>query len=456
MKKILIIDDEAEMLESLEKILSHKDEFLITAQSDCKEALKLIEKEYFDLIVTDLKLGEFSGIDILKTAKKFHPNTLVLILSGYGTIESSVEAVKNGAFDFIEKPFSSIKLFETIERAFCSVAKDDTSDIKPRTSEDLFEGIVYKSESMAKVVDMIKKVSKGKINVMIFGESGTGKELVARAIHKLSHGDGHPFVPVNCGALPESLFESELFGHEKGAFTGAVKTKPGLMEFANDGTFFFDEIGDLSLSLQVKLLRILEERKIRRIGGQKEIDIDVRIIAATNKNLETAVSQGTFREDLYYRLNACTIELPPLRERGEDIIPLVNHYLAKISQKDGMQLKIFTSEANDALKNYAWPGNIRELQNVIQKIYYLCQSQLIKLDDLPLPVNKSDNIIDKLTLDQDYKDAKNAVLEKFEIAYLTHHLKKNDGNISKTAQECGIDRRSIHRMLSKYEIVFKD
>jgi DNA-binding NtrC family response regulator len=456
MKKILIVDDELEMLESLEKILSHKNEFNITACSSSKEAINKIEKESFDLIITDLKLGDLTGIDILKTAKKFHPNTLVIILSGYGTIDSSVEAVKNGAFDFIEKPFSSGKLFETIERAFYSIESMELNKDNSVHDDTPFEGIIYRSESMQKVIEMIKKVSKGKINVMLFGESGTGKELVARAIHKLSHGEGRPFVPVNCGALPESLFESELFGYEKGAFTGALKTKPGLMEFANDGTFFFDEIGDLSLSLQVKLLRILEERKIRRIGGQKEIDIDVRIIAATNKNLENAVSQGLFREDLYYRLNACTIELPPLRERRDDIIPIINHFLNKISQKDGITSKVLTSEAAETLKNYTWPGNIRELQNVIQKIYYLCQSQVITIDDLPLPVNKNDAFIDKLTMDQNYKDAKNSVIEKFDVAYLTHHLKKNNGNISKTAQECGIDRRSIHRMLAKYEIVFKD
>ncbi len=342
MKKVLLIDDEKEMLESLEKILSHKEEFLLTSTSNCHKAISIIENEKFDLIITDLKLGELTGIDILKTAKKFHPKTLVIILSGYGTIESGIEAIKNGAYDFIEKPFSSVKLFETIERAFCSIQSDELDIQKLNDNENYFEGIVYRSVSMQNVIEMINKVSKGKINVMVFGESGTGKELVARAIHKLSHGEGHPFVPVNCGALPESLFESELFGHEKGAFTGALKTKPGLMEFANDGTFFFDEIGDLSLSLQVKLLRILEERKIRRIGGQKEIEIDVRIIAATNKNLENAVNQGTFREDLYYRLNACAIELPPLRERREDIIPLINHYLTKISQKDGtIQKDIF-------------------------------------------------------------------------------------------------------------------
>ncbi len=456
MKKVLLIDDEKEMLESLEKILSHKEEFLLTSTSNCHKAISIIENEKFDLIITDLKLGELTGIDILKTAKKFHPKTLVIILSGYGTIESGIEAIKNGAYDFIEKPFSSVKLFETIERAFCSIQSDELDIQKLNDNENYFEGIVYRSVSMQNVIEMINKVSKGKINVMVFGESGTGKELVARAIHKLSHGEGHPFVPVNCGALPESLFESELFGHEKGAFTGALKTKPGLMEFANDGTFFFDEIGDLSLSLQVKLLRILEERKIRRIGGQKEIEIDVRIIAATNKNLENAVNQGTFREDLYYRLNACAIELPPLRERREDIIPLINHYLTKISQKDGTIQKIFSSEASEALKNYAWPGNIRELQNVIQKLYYLCQSQVISLEDLPLPVNKVENVFDKMTLDQDYKNAKNSIIEKFDITYLTHHLKKNNGNISKTAQECGIDRRSIHRMLAKYEIVFKD
>ena len=239
---------------------------------------------------------------------------------------------------------------------------------------------------MQEIIEFVKKISPQNMNVLITGESGTGKELIARAIHNLSKGNLNPFVPVNCGALPETLFESELFGHEKGAFTGAIKTKPGLLEFANDGTFFFDEIGEMSLALQIKLLRMLEERKIRRVGGQQEININVRIIAATNQDLEKSVQEGKFREDLYYRLNTIKIEIPPLRKRREDILPLVNYYMKDFCTRDDKEIRRFTKEAEDALVSYDWPGNVREVQNIIGRAYYLCSTSIIQKNDLPLPL----------------------------------------------------------------------
>jgi transcriptional regulator with PAS, ATPase and Fis domain len=263
-------------------------------------------------------------------------------------------------------------------------------------------------------------------------------------------------VPVNCGALPEHLFESELFGHEKGAFTGAVKTKPGLLEFANQGTFFFDEIGDMSLSLQIKLLRMLEERKIRRVGGQNENEIDVRIIAATNKNLEREVSEKRFREDLYYRLNTIRIDVPPLRERKEDIILLAKSFLNDLCQREDKAVPVFSKDAENALKNYYWPGNVREVQNIIGRAYFLSSDGIVERSDLPLPVSSEENAIDRSFLNPPYKEAKEKTLERFEVEYLTHHLKKNKGNITKTAEVCGIDRRSIHRLINKYNIIYQD
>lgn len=398
-------------------------------------------------------MKEVSGIDILKTALNNCPSSIVIMISGYGTIEASVEAMKNGAFDFIEKPFTSKILFECIDRAlsehsFEEIAADDEFSKK--------SGFIYKSKMIGEVIKLVKKVAPGSLNIMITGESGTGKELIARAIHNMSKRKDNPFVPINCGALPEHLFESELFGHERGAFTGAVKTKPGLLEFANHGTFFFDEIGDLSHTLQVKLLRMLEERKIRRVGGQNEIEIDVRIIAATNKNLEKAVAERKFREDLYYRLNTIQIEVPPLRDRTDDIIPLANHFMSNLCINDDNVIRRFSPEAEEILKSYSWPGNVRELQNIIGRTYFMSSSQVIQKNDLPLNFKSNGKIISDEYISSEYKEAKEKVIEKFELEYLTHHLKINKGNITKTAEMCGLDRRSIHRLINKYNIIYQE
>lgn len=453
MKKILLIDDEIEMLESLQKILSYREDFGVTAIQDSAEARDLLSRERFDIIITDLKMKEVSGIDILKTALNNCPSSIVIMISGYGTIEASVEAMKNGAFDFIEKPFTSKILFECIDRAlsehsFEEIAADDEFSKK--------SGFIYKSKMIGEVIKLVKKVAPGSLNIMITGESGTGKELIARAIHNMSKRKDNPFVPINCGALPEHLFESELFGHERGAFTGAVKTKPGLLEFANHGTFFFDEIGDLSHTLQVKLLRMLEERKIRRVGGQNEIEIDVRIIAATNKNLEKAVAERKFREDLYYRLNTIQIEVPPLRDRTDDIIPLANHFMSNLCINDDNVIRRFSPEAEEILKSYSWPGNVRELQNIIGRTYFMSSSQVIQKNDLPLNFKSNGKIISDEYISSEYKEAKEKVIEKFELEYLTHHLKINKGNITKTAEMCGLDRRSIHRLINKYNIIYQE
>ena len=455
MTSILVIDDEREMLESINKILSQRKDFEPILIQDGREALEKVAEERFDLILTDLRIGNISGIDVLKTALSKYPDSTIVVISGYGTIEASVNAMQEGAFDFIEKPFSSSKLFECIDRALKQTAVSGISP-KKEDQEKVFAGFIYKSKQIQEVINVVNKIATGNMNVLITGESGTGKELIARAIHNLSRRKINPFVPVNCGALPENLFESELFGHERGAFTGAIKTKPGLLEFSNRGTFFFDEIGDMSFSLQVKLLRMLEDRKIRRVGGQREIDIDVRIIAATNKDLAAEVKERNFREDLYYRLNTIQIEIPPLRERREDIIPLAYHYLNQLCLNNNKNVKLFSPDTIDAMTSYDWPGNVRELQNMISRAYYLCSSNMVQKSDLPLPVSEKSINIDYKSLDQSYKNAKEYVLENFEVEYLTHHLKKNKGNISKTAIECGLDRRSIHRIINKYNIIYQE
>jgi DNA-binding NtrC family response regulator len=456
MLKLLIVDDEPEMLHSLQKILSQRKEFSIDLAQDPHMVLEIVKEKDFDLIISDLKMGTISGMDILRNALEKNKEAKVILISGYGTIESSVTAIQEGAFDFLEKPFTSKKLFSSIDRAIESLPSEQKESKNQNEKSKEISGLIYHSREMDEVVQMIHKIAPGDMSVLITGESGTGKELIARAIHNLSRRSTNPFVPVNCGALPEHLFESELFGHERGAFTGAVKTKPGLLEFADQGTFFFDEIGDLSLPLQVKLLRMLEDRQIRRVGGQKEIKIDIRIIAATNKDIEKSVQEEKFREDLYYRLNTIPIDIKPLRERKDDILPLAYHFLNELSQKNDKQINKFTKEAEESLKTYSWPGNVRELQNMISRAYFLSSSAVIEDSDLPLPISQQVMTLDHHMLDLPYKKAKDYVLEKFEVEYLTNLLKKHSGNISLAALECGIDRRSIHRLINKYNIVHKD
>jgi DNA-binding NtrC family response regulator len=452
MINILVVDDEPEMLESFKKILEHKRDYIVTTEEDKNRAIELVTNKKFDLVLTDLVLKNESGMDVLKAALNKYPDTPVIMISGYGTIENSVEAVKEGAFDFIEKPFNTKALFEVIERALKSTLKNIQS--VGEIDEDKLDklGIIYVGEKIGKLIETVKKIAPGNMNVLIYGESGTGKELFARAIHRLSKRNNEPFVPLNCAALPEHLFESELFGYEKGAFTGAVKTKPGLLEFANHGTFFFDEIGDMSLGLQVKLLRMLEEKKIRRIGGKEEINIDVRIIAATNKELESLVKEKLFREDLFYRLNTMSIIIPPLRERREDIIPIAGYFIADLCKKNDTPIKRFSSDAENALKHYDYPGNIRELQNIISRAFYLSNTNVIQKSELPIPgINNEKDIYEELYKMQ-FQAAKDHLIEKFEINYLKYNLALHNNNITKTAEACGIDRRTIHRLVKKYNL----
>ena len=456
MKKVLVVDDEIEMLKSLEKVLSHRDDFDVFFLENSLAARELVQTKKFDLIITDLKMKEVSGLEILKHAISKYPGTPVIMISGYGTIEASVQAIRNGAFDFIEKPFTSKKLFGCIDRALQTQARSKTESKDDGEFKKSFPGIIYKSDAIKQVLQMVEKIAHSNMNVLVTGESGTGKEIVARAIHRLSKSSSDPFVPVNCGALPEGLFESELFGHERGAFTGAVKTKPGLLEFANHGTFFLDEVSEISQSLQVKLLRMLEDKKIRRVGGQNEIDIDVRIISASNIDLNKAIEDKLFREDLFYRLSTLTIELPPLRERKDDIMPLANHFIDEICKKEDVTGRKFSVEAEELLISYPWPGNVRELQNIIGRIFYLCSDRIIQVKDLPIPISNVGNKVDSKFLNLSYKDAKDQILENFEVEYLTYHLKKNEGNISRTAELCGIDRRTIHRLINDYNIIYKD
>jgi DNA-binding NtrC family response regulator len=447
--EILVIDDEKEMLVSYQKILG-KAGYQVIAALSAEEALKILQGDHkISLVLCDLKMPGMDGMELLAILKQNYPHLPFIMVTGFGTLEIGIEAIKNGAFDLIEKPFTQKKLLASIETSLQQIIPVAESSLNSHG----FENIVGQSEPMIKIFEMIKKVSYGNANILITGESGVGKELVARSVHKNSLRRNHPIIPINCGALPEQLFESELFGYEKGAFTGAFQSKPGLVELANGGTLFLDEICEMPQNLQVKLLRMLEERRIRRIGGQKEIAVNIRVVSATNRNLDQALNQGWLREDFFYRINTIQIHIPPLRERGTDILLLIQYFLDGLEQKYDRKINGLNPEAQKILMNYHWPGNVRELQNVIERTYYLASPPSISKSDLPSYLNKEQPL--ELQFDWEklsFKDAKDRVLQNFERDYLRIQLKKFDWNISKTAEACGIDRRTIHRLINKYQL----
>lgn len=447
--EILAIDDEPEMLGSYQKILK-KAGYIVHCALTADQALEILQKNpNISLIISDLRMPGIDGLTLLEQLRREFPMIPVIMVTGYGTLELGIEAVKKGAFDFIEKPFSSRKLLGSIKDALNQIVAPNNF----AQNEGSFDNMVGQSAAMRQVFEMIRKVSYGNANVLITGESGVGKELVARSIHKHSLRRNHPIIPINCGALPDQLFESELFGYEKGAFTGAFQSKPGLIELANGGTLFLDEVCELPQHLQVKLLRALEERKIRRIGGQKEIPVNIRVVSATNRDLNRTLKEGWLREDFFYRINTIQIHIPPLRERREDIPLLIKHFLRELNQKYNREILDLDKTSWDLVHQYSWPGNVRELQNVIERAYYLANPPIITLSDFPhylLEKKNEDCQVEWQNLS--YREAKEEVLRNFERNYLTYHLERNNWNISRTAEICGIDRRTIHRLIKKYGI----
>lgn len=381
--KILIADDDDLNRDNISQLL--KEEYEIKAVCDGRDGIEAFLEDKFDLVITDLRMPNVDGLEFLKFIKKANRDNIVIMITGYGTINSAVMAMKMGAFDFITRPIKDDLVKLSVSRAM-SYAKlrDENIILKEHLKErHNFDKIIGYSDCMKKVFDTIDKVSTSDSTVLISGESGTGKELVARAIHFKSDRRSQPMIPVNCGAIPEDLLESELFGHEKGAFTGAIRTRMGRFELAQGGTIFLDEIGDMSPSLQVKVLRVIQEKQFERIGGVKTINADVRIIAATNQNLEKAVAEKRFREDLFYRINVIPINLPALRERGSDILILVNHFLTNFNKLKKKNIGRIAPEAVDYFMNYNWPGNVRELQNLIEMLVVMKEEGEIDIEDLP-------------------------------------------------------------------------
>jgi DNA-binding NtrC family response regulator len=460
--RVLIVDDEPDMVDNCARILGRAGYECLTA-TDARRALALLESDRPDLLLTDLKMPELDGMELLRRAHAVDPALPVIIMTGFATIESAVEAVKAGAFDYLPKNFSIDQLQVTVERALRHRRLAvENRNLREQLQETLgLDNIIGRSPAMARVSELIRKAARSEANILVVGESGTGKELVARAIHANSQRAAQPFVPVDCASLPENLLESELFGHEKGAFTGAIKSKPGLTELAHRGTLFLDEIAELPLPLQSKLLRALQERQIRRVGGTSQISVDVRVVSATNRNLRDAILKGEFREELYYRVNVIAIDLPPLRDRAGDIALLAHAFLKKYG---GGRLTGYDDEALRILEAYRWPGNVRELQNIVERACALADGPVVRRRDLPDyvvhgeppraaagPVAAPADVglsASGLTL----QDARERWMKTLESAYLRDLLDRHGGNISAAAKAAGIDRKTFHRLVSKYQL----
>ncbi len=453
--RILVVDDEPGMREFLE-IMLQKDGYDVDTAADGPEAIDKIEESLFDLAIVDIQMPILNGIEVLKKVSEKSPDTTVIMVTAYASHETAIEAMKLGAYDYITKPFKIDEIKLVIKKALDKkkLERENTRLRKELETQYGFGNIIGRSPAIVKVFELIKRVSELNVSVLIMGESGTGKELVARAVHYSGSRHDKPFVPVNCGAIPEALMESELFGYKKGAFTGALRDKRGLFEEAHTGTIFLDEIGDLPLHLQVKLLRVLEDKKVRPLGGTDALTVDVRVIAATNKKLEEEVTAGRFREDLFYRLNVIKIVLPALRERRIDVSPLAIYFINKYSVDMGKDIRGISPKALEVLENYHYPGNVRELENIIARCVALESSNVIRQETLPQLVTGKDY------LDLDTSFASNSSLDTLlgdvEKKMIEKALRTTNGNKTEAARLLGITLRSLRYRLAKHELDDED
>jgi DNA-binding NtrC family response regulator len=455
MERILVVDDEPFICENLERILSEEG-YAVTVTSTGSEALELLSGEPADLVLLDLNLPDLSGLDVLKAAKERDPSLLVIVITGYASVESAVQAIKAGAYDYLKKPFKAdaIKLIVKLALETQRLKREVDYLVGRHGAEG--DPIVAESPEFRKVLDQVREVAKhSDTTVLITGESGTGKELVARRVHRWSARARRPFLEVNCAALPETLLESELFGYEKGAFTGASGARVGLLEAAEGGSIFLDEIGEMDLGLQAKLLRVLEDKKVRRIGGTRARTVDVRIIAATNKDLERAVREKRFREDLYYRLNIFPIRLPPLRNRPADIEALAKFFLSHYAQKFGRRFAGMTPQVVRLFQGYPWPGNVRELKNVLERICIMHDGETLDVGMVPQEIAASSGSDEKAEGSFDSAEQGldlEAAVERFTRSLLEKALARSGGNISQAAKLLGIPRGTLRYKLEKYAI----
>lgn len=439
-ERILIVDDSESTLEVLKRNLTTAG-YQVFTSSGVSGAIEILEQTRLDLVITDLKMPNVSGMDLVRHIRENFRDTEVMMITGYPSIEGAVEAVKTGAEEFLAKPFTDTELLSAVQRVLDKARVRRTGRAKTDQAVPAHKGLIGRSEGMREVFIDIGKASSASATVLITGESGTGKELAARAMHYSSIRSSAPFVPVNCGGIPEGLLESELFGHVKGAFTGATESRAGFFHAADGGTIFLDEISDMSLAMQVKLLRVLQDKEVCMVGSNRTRKVDVRILAATNKDLQGLVKKGLFREDLFYRLNVITIIIPPLREREDDILLLAHHFLTQFAAESGKVTLRFSDEALQSLRSYNWPGNVRELENVIQRLVVMTDGDLIEVPDLPSLMRFSALRNTGFT----------RTLAEVENEYISNVLASVDGNKTRAAEILGIDRKTLREKLKRAE-----
>lgn len=451
--RILLIDDNATELERCEKALAGIPNVAIVAESKSSTAVKLLGSDSFDLVVTDLRMPMVDGLDILRIAHSLDPDIPVVIMTGYPSVDTAVSALKDGAADYLPKPVNLDELVTVAGRLLeTRRLRSEHHLLQKRIDRDYaFGEMVGVSPGMADVFESIRRLASSDVDVLVIGETGTGKELVARSLHRQSADRSGRFVPVDCAAIPESLMETELFGHERGAFTGADKKSIGLMEFADGGTFFLDEVNALPLAMQAKLLRSLEERRFRRVGATREIGVDIRVIAAANEDLATLMEDGRFREDLYYRLNVGRVEIPPLRERGDDIPLLVDHFLEHHQSASDRRVTGVAPDVLEALRAYAWPGNVRQLRNVVRRALVVASGPVLRLEDLPGEVaSRKDE--GATTASGAFFDARDEHQDRFEKEYLVRMLRDCLGDVSEAARRADMPRGTIYRLMKKHDL----
>lgn len=443
MTRILVIDDDLNTCNLLTRLLQ-KEGIEVTADNSPLNAIDLFKKDNFDLVITDFYMPEMNGTELIGRIKQINPDVDVIVMTAFASIDNAVEAMRKGAYDYIVKPFQNDDLLLSVKRVLEKrrLAEENKYLRAELSRKYSFYNIIGKSPAMQNIFNIIERVANSDATALLIGESGTGKELVARAIHFSGKRRDKNFVAINCSALPDTLLESELFGHIKGAFTGATENKQGLFEYANGGTLFLDEIADTSPSVQAKLLRVIEDKKIRRLGDNREIEVDVRIVTATSRNLRRLIEENTFREDLFYRINVFPINIPALRDRKEDIPLLIDHFLKGRKQINSATL--------DILVNYHWPGNVRELENMIERLVVFSDSDTIMPDDLPSEVR--DTVCKKIDSGLSYLEAKKRVIDEFNHNFISCALRQTGGNVTKAAERLRLDRANLQRLMRRYGI----
>lgn len=461
--RILVVDDEPDMLAFLVKMLAKKGGYVVASAASGAEAMAMLEDGRPDAVLTDIKMPGMDGLALLQHLRTIDPTLTIVLMTGHGTIEMAVQALKDGAYDFVEKPFDNERILRTVSRAVerTRLMRENAQLQHQLSNHDQMHGFVGRSRKLVETLDLLRRVAQSSVTVLIRGESGTGKELAAKALHAMSPRAGRPMVTVNCPALPEHILESELFGYRKGAFTGAERDKTGLFVAADGSSIFLDEIADIPVSVQTKLLRVLQEKEVQPLGQNRTFKVDVRVIASTNQDLEGKIRRGEFREDLFYRLNVMTVTMPNLVAMAADIPLLAQHFLERYSREHGREPMEFSAEALQSLMQHQWQGNIRELQNTINRAVLLSEQTMISVDDLWDEGRQVAEAGDSLVQDEPvegqfnhlpYQEAKSQMLHRFNAVYLAQALRASAGNVTAAARSCGMERQAFQRLLRRYQI----